>query len=126
MFYKKIIIVWALFNTCLAHTQTVDEIFRNFNKQYSSSKPLQYKSSYTLYKDFDAAKAEHIYHYSFWWLIPNPFFQERWWLFAEYPAPANLLVFFFSIVFFLLYVWICFFSARHFFRTNYWFWLYRF
>lgn len=61
MFYKKIIIVWALFNTCLAYTQTVKEVFQNFNKQYSSSQPLQYKSSYTLYKDFDAAKAEQSY-----------------------------------------------------------------
>ncbi|MDW8850109.1 hypothetical protein SD960_08410 [Flavobacterium sp. MMLR14_040] len=61
MFYKKIIFVWALFNTCLSHTQTVSEVFQKFTKQYTNTLPLQYKSTYTLYKDFDSEKAEQIY-----------------------------------------------------------------
>lgn len=61
MFCKKIIYVWVLFNCCLAHTQTVNQVFQKLAKQYSDANPLQYKSSYTLYKDFDSKKIEESY-----------------------------------------------------------------
>jgi hypothetical protein len=61
MFYKKIIFVCALFTCCLAHTQTVNEVLQRLAKQYSLAKPLQYKSNYTLYKDFNSKKAEQNY-----------------------------------------------------------------
>ncbi|WP_149206114.1 outer membrane lipoprotein-sorting protein [Flavobacterium johnsoniae] len=59
--YKKIIYVWVLFNCCLAHTQTVNEVIQKISKQYSLAKPLQYKSTYSLYKDFDSKKIEETY-----------------------------------------------------------------
>ncbi|MHC0439216.1 hypothetical protein [Flavobacterium sp. 3-210] len=61
MFYKKIIYVWVLFNCCLAHAQTVNEVFQKLAKQYSLAKPLQYQSTYSLYKDFDSKKIEETY-----------------------------------------------------------------
>ncbi|QSB27666.1 hypothetical protein [Flavobacterium sp. CLA17] len=61
MFCKKIIYVWVLFTCCLAHTQTVNEVFQKVARQYSLAKPLQYKSSYALYKDFDSKKIEESY-----------------------------------------------------------------
>lgn len=66
MISKKIIFVWVLFTSCLAHTQTVNEVFQKFSKQYSASLPLQYKSNYALYKDFDAKKAEQSYKGTFY------------------------------------------------------------
>lgn len=62
MFYKKIIYVWVLFNCALAHSQSVSEVFQKLGKQYSIPKPLQYKSSYALYKDFDSKKIEESYN----------------------------------------------------------------
>lgn len=62
MVYKKIIAVWCLFSCCLAHTQSVSEVFQKLGKQYSASKPLQYKTSYVLFKDFDSKKIEERYN----------------------------------------------------------------
>lgn len=59
--FKKLLYVWVLFSSCLAHTQTVNQVFQKLAKQYSEAKPLQYKSSYSLYKDFDAKKVEETY-----------------------------------------------------------------
>ena len=46
---------------CCAYTQSVSEVFRKVADQYGNNKPLQYKSSYTLYKDFDSKKIEESY-----------------------------------------------------------------
>lgn len=61
MFYKKIVFVWVLFTSCLAHTQTVNEVFQRLTKQYALAKPLQYQSNYSLYKDFNSKKVEQSY-----------------------------------------------------------------
>lgn len=50
-----------LFTCCLAHTQTVNEVFQRLAKQYSLAQPLQYKSNYSLYKDFNSKKVEQSY-----------------------------------------------------------------
>lgn len=76
MFYKKIIIVWVLFNNCLGHTQTVSEVFQKFTKQYTNTLPLQYKSTYTLYKDFDSKKAEQTYKGVFYKNAKNEVFTK--------------------------------------------------
>jgi hypothetical protein len=66
MLYKKILFVWALINCCLAHTQTANTVFQKVAQQYTLAKPLQYKSSYNLYKDFDSKKVEESYKGSFY------------------------------------------------------------
>ncbi|KIA92022.1 hypothetical protein OA93_23650 [Flavobacterium sp. KMS] len=66
MFYKKIIYVWAIFNCCVVYTQSVSDVFQKLGKQYSIAKPLQYRSSYALYKDFDSKKIEESYNGTFY------------------------------------------------------------
>lgn len=53
--------VWFLLISATGYTQTVNEVFQRLGKQYSITKPLQYKSSYVLYKDFDSKKIEQSY-----------------------------------------------------------------
>jgi hypothetical protein len=62
MFYKKIIYIWGIFHCCLAQSQSVSEVFQKLGKQYSAAVPLQYKTSYALYKDFDSKKIEESYN----------------------------------------------------------------
>lgn len=45
----------------LANAQTVSEVFKQVAKQYSISKPLQYKTKYVLFKDSESTKAEESY-----------------------------------------------------------------
>jgi hypothetical protein len=62
MFLKRIIVVSVLLTCCFGYSQTVKEIFQNMGKQYTVAKPLQYKTRYILYKDFDSKKMEESYN----------------------------------------------------------------
>jgi hypothetical protein len=61
MFYKKIFYISVLLSCCIGYTQTVSEVFQKMGNLYSVAKPLQYKSSYALYKDSDSKKIEQSY-----------------------------------------------------------------
>jgi hypothetical protein len=58
---KKTIVVWFLFLGVLGHGQTVAEVLQRVAKQYSSAQPMQFKSSYALYKDADSKKVVESY-----------------------------------------------------------------
>lgn len=62
MFLKKIIYVLVLLSCALTYSQSVSEVFQKLAKQYSTAKPLQYKTSYALYKDFSSKKIEESYN----------------------------------------------------------------
>lgn len=66
MFFKKIIYVSILCVCFSVQAQTVTEVFKQLAKQYSLNKPLQYKTNYALYKDFDSKKTEENYSGSFY------------------------------------------------------------
>jgi hypothetical protein len=58
---KKIIVFCTLFFSFSGHSQTIAEVFQRLVKQYSSAQPLQYKSSYMMYKDADSKKVTESY-----------------------------------------------------------------
>ncbi|WP_268849132.1 hypothetical protein [Flavobacterium aestivum] len=63
MFLKRIVCILGLFYCSFGYSQTtVKEIFQKMGMQYSAAKPLQYKTSYVLYKDFDSKKVEESYN----------------------------------------------------------------
>jgi hypothetical protein len=77
MFLKKIICIWGLLYCSLGYSQTtVKEIFQKMGKQYSVAKPLQYKTSYVLYKDFDSKKMEESYNGFFYKNAQNEMYMK--------------------------------------------------
>lgn len=66
MLYKKIIYICILCSCCLTQAQSVPAVFKELAKQYSTTEPLQYKTNYALYKDFDSKKVEQSYKGSFY------------------------------------------------------------
>lgn len=65
MFYKKIIYASVLFAYCITHAQTAKDVLQKTAQQYSLAKPLQYKSTYKLYKDSNSKKVEESYNGSY-------------------------------------------------------------
>lgn len=65
MFYKNAIYISLLAISSFGYCQTVTEVFQKMAKQYAMAKPLQYKSSYNLYKDSNSKKIEENYQGSF-------------------------------------------------------------
>lgn len=61
MFFKKIIYISILLFSSLGYSQTVNEVLERMGKLYTAAEPLQYNSSYTLYKSFDTNKIEQSY-----------------------------------------------------------------
>lgn len=61
MFLRKIICVLCLLCYTLGYSQDAKEIFKKVGDQYAIAKPLQYKMSYVLFKDFDSKKIEESY-----------------------------------------------------------------
>jgi hypothetical protein len=50
-----------LLSSLLGYAQTVEQVFKKLNTQYSAPQPLQYKSEYRLYKAENLKKAEEVY-----------------------------------------------------------------
>lgn len=71
MFYKRILCVLALINCSLGHAQSVRDIFQKMGKYHSAAEPLQYKSHYTLYRDYDSKKIEESYKGTFYKNVSN-------------------------------------------------------
>lgn len=63
---KKILYLLLFLCSTLSYSQTATEVIEAMGKVYGASTPLQYKSNYVLYKDFDSQKAEQIYNGAFY------------------------------------------------------------
>lgn len=61
MFYKTLLLICFLTIATTGYGQTVEEVFQQMGKQYTVAEPLQYNSSYTLYKSAESQKTEEVY-----------------------------------------------------------------
>lgn len=61
MFLRRLIGVLGLLCCSFGYSQDAKEILKKVGEQYGAAKPLQYKVTYNLFKDFDAKKVEETY-----------------------------------------------------------------
>jgi hypothetical protein len=61
MLNKVILFISFLTFSTVGHSQTASEVLQQMGKEYSSAKPLQYNSSYSLYKSAESKNIEQAY-----------------------------------------------------------------
>ncbi len=61
MLNKVILFISFLTFSTVGYCQTASEVLQQMGKEYSSAKPLQYNSSYSLYKSAESKKIEQAY-----------------------------------------------------------------